>query len=331
MFSKVINNFINKPSRYYSMSIAATWAGVGSLMVGIQMAQDYGIIPFLLWALGNTLACIMFGIFAPTIPKLRDVFRSKPMHLIVGSMCIFQVWINMNGIQSVFNDTPLTGKFGMVLAYVVAIFFIFLLIRFGMIRNVLTDNVSWLAVYCIAFVLTIAAIIYSRGNMNVLSWGLDQIPAGIEKFLLLLPGAFLYPYFFEILDYNDHNEDGAKEINVRRAFTAGGLLFGVYLTFTFLLAWTNFGPVLNIIKAFLITLVAVSTISSFLYSIYITFGRKLGIFINIACVAFWQLLIPMGVLGVWTLMSSIRIFIVIGAIIFALAWNFFEKRKAVRA
>lgn len=331
MFSRVINSFIHKPSLYYSMSIAATWAGVGSLIVGIQMAQDYGIIPFLLWALGNTLACIVFGIFAPTIPKLRDVFRSKPMHFIVGSMCIFQIWLNMNGIQTIFRDTPLTGTFGMVLAYAVAIFFIFLLIRFGMIRNVLTDNASWISVYAVAFVLTIAAIIYSHGNMNILPLGLDQIPAGIEKCLLLLPGAFLYPYFFEILDYNDHNEDGTRKIDVRWAFINGGLLFGAYLIFTFLLAWTNFGPVLNIVKAFLITLVAVSTISSFLYSVYITFGRTLGIFINIATVATWQMLIPMGVLGVWTLMSSIRIFIVLGAILFALAWNFVEKRKAVRA
>jgi len=312
------------------MSIAATWAGVGSLMVGIQMAREYGIIPFLLWATGNTLACIVFGIFAPTIPKLREVFRSKPMHFITGIICVFQVWLNMNGIQAIFSDTPLTGTFGMVLSYAVAIFFIFLLIRFGMIRNVLTDYASWVAVYGIGFALTIAAIIYSRGNMYALSMGFEHISVGVEKFFLLLPGAFLYPYFFEILDYNESNEDGTKRIDVRKAFINGGLLFGAYLTFTFLLAWTNFSPFLNIVKAFLITLVAVSTISSFLYSVYITFGKRLGILVNIACVASWQYLIPMGVLGVWTLMSSIRIFIVIGGIVYALAWNFIEKRKAVR-
>lgn len=331
MFSRVVNRFVNNPSLYYSMSIAATWAGVGSLMVGVQMAQDYGIIPFMLWALGNTLACIVFGIFAPAIPKLREVFRSRLMHFLIGIMCVFQVWINMNGIQAIFRDTPLTGTFGLVLAYAVAVFFIFLLIRFGMIRNVLTDNVSWLSVYAVGVVLTVAAIIHSRGNMNVLPLGLDQIPAGIEKFLLLLPGAFLYPYFFEILDYNDHNEDGTRKINVRRSFVVGGLLFGAYLIFTFLLAWTSFTPLLNIVKAFLITLVAVSTISSFLYSVYITFGRKLGLLINIVAVIAWQKVIPMGVLGVWTLMSSIRIFIVIAGILCALFWNYLEKHEVVRS
>jgi len=328
-FTRLRNKFIQSPSLYYSMSIAATWAGVGSLMVGIQMAQNFGIVPFLIWAFGNTMACIVFGVFAPTIPKLREVFRSRPMHYIVGFMCVFQVWVNMNGIQSIFADTVMTGRFGLALAYAVAAAFIILLLRYGMIRNVLTDHASWIGVYTVALLLTVFAIIHSRGNMNALSWGLGGIGDGVEKCLLLLPGPFLYPYFYEILDYNDRNEDGTKKINIRRAFINGGLLFGAYLIFTFLLAWTNFNPVLNIIKAFLITLVAVSTISSFLYSIYITFGRWLGLAVNVAAVALWQLVIPMGVLGVWTLMASIRIYIVMGAILFAIIWHVAGKKKAL--
>ena len=91
LVTRLRNNFIQNPSWYYSMSIAASWAGVGSLMVGIQMAQNFGIAPFLLWAFGNTMACIVFGIFAPMIPKVREVFRSRIMHYIVGLMCVFQV------------------------------------------------------------------------------------------------------------------------------------------------------------------------------------------------------------------------------------------------
>jgi len=322
MFSKLVKRFVKDPTMYYSMSIAATWAGVGSLMNGITMVREYGIAPFLIWAFGNTMACILFGIFAPTIPKLRDVMRSKAMKYIVGFMCIFQIWLNMNGAHLVFEDTVLGASFGMYLAYAVAIgFILFLLVR-PMIRSVLTDHMEWTAVYVIALLVTVGAIIYSMGNMRTLSWGLEwgNLSVGIEKCVLLLPGAFLYPYFFEILDYNDANEDGTKKINVRRSFVTGGLLFGAYLTFTFLLAWTHFSPVLNLIKAGLIALIAVSTISSFIYGIYITFGRKLGIVINVACVATWQFLIPLGVMGAWTLMSQIRIWIVLGAIAFSVVW-----------
>lgn len=91
------------------MSIAATWAGVGSLMMGIEMAQKHGLLPFLLWSLGNTLACIVYGILAPSIPKLRDVFRSKIMRTITGLMCPFQVWISLNGIQMISLKRHLAG------------------------------------------------------------------------------------------------------------------------------------------------------------------------------------------------------------------------------
>lgn len=48
MFENLKSRFKSNPRLYYAMSIAATWAGVGSLMMGIEMAQKYGIVPFLL-------------------------------------------------------------------------------------------------------------------------------------------------------------------------------------------------------------------------------------------------------------------------------------------
>jgi MFS family permease len=239
----------------------------------------------------------------------------------------------MNGIHTIFRDTPMTETFGLVLAYATAVFFIVLLIKNGVLRSVLTDNGSWSAVYGVAFLLTIGAIIHSRGSMNILSWGIEPVGMadGFQKMILLIPGPFLYPYYYKLLDHNDSNDQGIRKINIRKSFILGGLLFGAYLTFTFLLAWTHFSPVLNIIKAFLIFVIATSTVSSFLFSIYITFGRKFGLAVNIATVGLWQLLIPLGVMGMWTLMASIRIYIVGAGILAALAWHFIEKRrKAVR-
>lgn len=253
---KIVTRFKNDPSTYYAMSIAATWAGVGSLMMGIEMAQKHGLLPFLLWSLGNTLACIVYGILAPSIPKLRDVFRSKIMRTITGLMCPFQVWISLNGIQMIFSETPLGRHFGTAFAVTVAVTYIVMLWHRGIIRNVLHDHISWIAVYALAFVVTVLAI-YSSG-FSPISLGADasSLSVGVNKMLLLVPGAFLYPYFFEILDYNDDNADGTHKVDIRRAFVNGGILFGVYLMFPAILSLTSFGPVLSIAKAVLITLIA---------------------------------------------------------------------------
>ena len=325
--------FTRNPQSYYALSIAATWAGIGSLMNGVTMTQTYGVIPSLIWVLGNTVACILFGTVALKIPKVREVFRSRIMKWICGLMCVFQAWLSMNGMQTVFSDTALGPDFGKVIAYVLAVFFLIILLRFGMIRNVLTDGFGWIIVYLMAAGVTAAALIHTGGTVNAISLGLEAEPmkTGIWKAILLLPGPFTYPYFFEILDYNDHNGDGTEKVNVRRAFTMGGIFFGLYMAIVFPLAWTQFTPALNIVKAVLITIIGTSTLSSSMYSIYIAFGKKVGLAVNAGLIAFWSVLIPLGVMGMWTLMASVRIYFVAGGILFAIVWNAVEKRKAVRA
>ena len=325
------HKFKNNPMLYYALSICATWAGIGSLMNGVAMTQTYGIIPSIIWVLGNTVACIVFGYAALVIPKVREVFRSKIMLWVCGFMCVFQAWLSMNGMQTIFADTAFGSTTGIVIAYVEAVIFIVILYRFGMIRNVLTDGIGWIVVYVLAVGVTVAALIHSNGNMNSIPLGLEpeNMKAGIWKAVLLLPGPFTYPYFFEILDYNDRNADGTKKIDVRKAFTLGGLFFGIYMAIVFLLAWTQFTPALNIVKAALITIIGTSTLSSAMYSIYIAFGKKAGLAINVGLVALWHILIPLGVMGMWTLMASVRIYFVSGAILFALIWNAVDRRKAV--
>ncbi len=332
MFS-LKEKFQNNPLLYYALSICATWAGIGSLMNGVAMTQNYGIIPSAIWVFGNTIACILFGYLALRIPKLREVFSSQIMLWICGLMCVFQAWLSMNGMQAVFSDTILGENTGAYIAYAEAIIFLVILFRCGMIRNVLTDGFGWLVVYALAIIVTIAALVNSQGNLNAIPLGIEYEPMkqGIWKAILLLPGPFTYPYFFKILDYNEDNRDGTKKIDVQKAFTLGGIFFGIYMLIIFALAWVQFSPVLNLIKAVLITIIGTSTLSSSMYSIYIAFGKKMGLLINIALIAFWHILIPLGVMGMWTLMASVRIYFIVAAIAFAYLWATIEHRKAVQA
>ena len=333
MFASIKAKFRHNPKIYYALSICATWAGIGSLMNGVTMTQTYGIIPSLIWVFGNTVACILVGLVALKIPKVREVFTSRVMKWICGIMCVFQAWLSMNGMQTVFADTVLGADFGMYTAYALAILFLVILLKFGMIRNVLTDGFGWIVVYALALGVTLAAVIHSRGSFNAIPAIMDgeSMKQGIWKAILLLPGPFTYPYFFEILSYNENNEDGTQRVNTKAAFTLGGVFFGVYMAIIFLLAWTKFTPALNIVKAVLITIIGTSTLSSSMYSIYIAFGKKVGLAVNTGLIALWSVLIPLGVMGMWTLMASVRIYFVCGGILFAIIWNAVEKRKQVSA
>ena len=326
---QLTERFKHNPLWYYAFSICATWAGIGSLMNGVTMTQTYGAIPAAIWVSGNILACIVFGIIAVRLPKVQAVFRTKPMLWLMGIMCIFQSWLAMNGMQSVFSDTVLGEKTGTAIAYAIAVFFLLILYTRGMIRNVLTDGFGWCIVYLMAVGVTIAAIMNTHGEFNEIALGLDSanMKTGIWKAILLLPGPFTYPYFFEILTYNERNEDGTVRVNGKTAFILGGVLFGIYMLIVFPLAWTKFNPLLNVIKAVLITIIGTSTLSSAMFSIYIAFGRKPGLLVNTALIVGWHWLIPLGVMGMWTLMASVRIYIVGAAILAAIIWDWYERGK----
>ena len=118
---------------------------------------------------------------------------------------------------------------------------------------------------------------------------------------------------------------------MKQAFALGGIFFGIYMAIIFPLAWVKFSPVLNIIKAVLITIIGASTLSSSMYSIYIAFGKKVGLAVNAGLIVGWAYLMPLGVMGMWTLMASVRIYFVAAGIIFAICWYLVEKWKAVSA
>ena len=324
LFSKIKQN----PKFYYSMMIAATWAGAGSLIVGMKMAQTFGVVPFIIWALGNTLACIVFGLLAHRIPKLMEVAMSKPVKLIVGLMAVFQIWVNMQGLYEALALTPITVILQKVIVYGASLGIVIFYLTRPMLKNVSVGYLAWTMTYAMIIGLMIYAFI--QNGVSALPLGLE--PAGIadatRKFFLLIPGCFLYPVFWEMWEYNKKNDDGTKtNIDLQACFVHGGLLFGLYLVFVFALAMTNFTPTQNAIKGVLIFTVAVDSLASFLFSVLITFGKKFGAGINVAAIVAWSFLIPLGVLGLWTKMAEFRIVVIGLMIIAAIGWAIYEKSK----
>lgn len=329
MLSGIRARFKTNPSVWYAMSIAATWAGAGSFIVGTQIATNYGIFPWLLWALGNTLTCIVFGLFAQRFPKLRDVAKSKPVQILMGLMCVFQIWVNMNGIYEMLAPTVIGSTAAYAIVYVLSAFFIVFYLKRATFRNVASDNLSWALVY----LLIGGLVIYSMFTNGVhgISTAIDPVQIKDKGWLCitLAFGAFFYPTFWDLLDYNEQNADGTGKIEMTRPFVTGGLLFGFYLLFVLAGAFTVYAPAVELTKAILVSLVAISTLSSFLYGTMVNFGKAIGVAVDIAAVASWQLFVPMGVMGVWTLMQNVRIWMVLAMFAAALIWWAIERRKAV--
>lgn len=331
MFSEIENKFKAKPKIGYAMSIVASWAGVGSLMNFRTLALNNGAVAAIIWAVFNTLACILFGLAVEYLPYVRKIMQTKVMFYFIGLLTVFQTWTQMSGIREIFSDTFIGEVGGTIIAYATCVVFIIILLKKGMIRNVLTDSASWIIVYGLLVAVVIASLIYT-GTLNSVPLGAtsDGIKTGLWKGFLLLPGPFTYPYYYALFTYNENNKDGTSKISVRKSFVIAGLMFGAYMIFAAILTWVNFSPVLNLLKAILITIIAISSLSTYIYSEYLVFGKGAGIVIDILTVGMWQFLIPLGVMGIWTLMSEIRVYIICAVILIAICKRIYDsKRKGV--
>lgn len=328
MFSKIKNRFRENPAVYYSLSIAASWAGAGSLMNSTTLAKTLGIIPSLIWCIFNTIACIVFGLIIRKIPTVREVMRARVCRVILALFSIFQIWLCMTAINEAWASTFVGAAGAMAMTFGFTILFIVALFKKGIIANILTDNGGMYVIYALVLALSLVSFGTAGFSLGEMSLGIEKsnLLKGLYKGFLLLPGPFTYPYFFKLLDYNEENSESVRKCDITKAFIFGGIGFGAYLVFAFSLIFTSVSPALELCKAVLLSALAISSLSSFIYSEFAVFGKKVGLTINLFALAFWLFVAPLGVMGVWTLMAETRVYLVASIIAAAL----YLKTKGAR-
>ena len=179
MYQKIKAKFKANPTIFYACSIVASWAGVGSLMNFRTLAINNGAAAAIIWAVFNSLACIFFGLFAEYIPTVRRIMQSKVMFYFIGLLTLFQTWTQMSGIYEIFGDTPVGTKGGMIIVYVTCVAFLIMLLKDGMIRNVLSDGFSWVVVYGLLLTCAGAMLLSAGGTPYFAFAGLGTVLSGV--------------------------------------------------------------------------------------------------------------------------------------------------------
>lgn len=273
---------------------------------------------------------MVFGLIIWKLPTVRGIMRMRISRIVLALFSIFQIWLCMTAINEAWASTAVGMVGGMVITYAFTTGFIIALYRRGIIANIMTDNGGMYIIYALVVVLSLSSLYIAGWNFDGLSKGLEtaNLMQGLYKGLLLLPGPFTYPYFYKLLDYNEGNDEGVSRTDMTQAFINGGIGFGVYLLFAFSLIFTTASPVLNVCKAVLLSALAISTLSTFIYSEFAVFGQKVGLAINVFALLFWIAVAPLGVMGVWTLMAESRVYLVVAMLVAAVIKRQHDMREA---
>lgn len=322
MFTSIKNFFSRHMLFYYAMSMAASWAWGTSLIVGMGIVQDRGILPFVIWAIANSLSLPLFGYIAFKIPKLNEIMKTKPIMLFTTAVQCFCLWIQMNAIYEILTKYNIAGDTtSKIVAIAIAVIFLFGLFKNGLMRNVSTDQPIWSICYIAMVVIAIIGFASGNGFQNIpLVKSSEDISWALYTCIVLFSGPLM-----DIQNWQLARK--VYEEKRMKSYYLAGILFAIYMALVFVLAYLQFNRAMDIIMVLAIICVATSTINNAIVGVQEIAGRKVGFAIAGICIASWQIVIPMGVMGLWLTMGTARIYVSIACIIAGLIWHHLEKKK----
>lgn len=312
----------NKSSFFYAMSLAASWAWGTSLVVGMQTIQEKGIIPFLIWAIANSLALPLFGFIAYRIPNLSKVVNSKIVTLFTTIVMVFCLWIQMNAIYQYLNNLNfITDIASKIISITIMIFMVIALYKDGLVKSIFIDNPLWFLCYALLFVLLILGFVFqveryslvSVVNQKEISWALNSC-------IILFSGPIMCIQNWQMAEK-------LKAENKMKAHYTAGLLFALYMAFVGCLGYFHFNGIMNIILVLVVLCVSLSTADAAIVGLQKIAGKKIGVIIALIAIALWNFVSSMGVMGLWTTMGNMRKYVAGACIIVAIGMYFYQKRK----
>jgi len=314
-----LNSFSNAR---VGVSVAADWSwGVG-IAVGMGIMTLWGIAPFLIWAVGNTLAIPLVGVVRKYLPQSREWPRFIILPLLFLVVEYFAITINMQSILTGFGGDPKSINSYQILprdtATIVVVLYGLLIAWYvhkgGLKIIMLSDLGSYVVQMTAAVFIAIAA--YLIGGYNNIQW---LIPGGLDwarfAFLGIITGTLA----------TGHQWQKYSAIDEKRILPVtlwGGFVFfmpymvcvffaGLFFSKHIILGWA-----LLVIMVGLATSTIDSSCCSFRYVLE-KLGIKnkiLGSALPIIIILSWPLVNSSSIVGLWSIMAKTRYPIILGFI-----------------
>jgi hypothetical protein len=287
------------------VSMTASWAWGVSFAVGTSIISEKGILPFLIWALANSAALLLFGLFILKYPVFLSFSNFWYVKVPMVILQIFSIWIN---IKIMAHYT--TINISIILTAIVFVLVWIYGFKASIKRNVIQFAVLVCALLTIIFIgddpLKYNSLLITN-NIDYISWA---IVGGIG----LISGPFI--------DGQQHQRALlAKNIN---PFLIGSLFFGLYMLLVLITSYysTGFGWLL---VAITVIGLATSTLEAATSALQNLTNTKSGIIISVLALLSWEIVKSPTIADFWFWYATKRIFIVIPLCLAAI-WLSKQKR-----
>lgn len=299
------------------MSAAASWAWGTSLIVGMQIAQEKGLITWLIWAIANTLTLSFFGELMKRKIIGRQVFDKPYIKLLAILIQIFCLIIQLNIINKVLIDMGVSQTMAYALASIIGIIFVLAMYKRGLITSIITDVYQWsicmiaiVSILVIGLVSNVDFVTYPISTNNDILWG-------VWSAVILMSG----------LIGDVQHWQRAEKAGKSNAYHWGALFFGIYMLLILAMSAFKFNFIMNAILLFAVLCVTTSTIDSIAVAMHEISNKKVGTSVALFICIFWGIFCQMGIVELWSKVGVYRV----GFAVLILTLCVFSIRKQFKA
>ena len=279
------------------LSIAASWAWGTSLIVGMQIAQQKGLIAWGIWAGANCLTLALFGALTRSGFLSRRVFESKWIKWSAIGIQIFCLIIQLN----ILNTIAMQMGAGPVAAYLFAtaigVIFTLWMYRKGLWMSILTDKYQamltgavLLAIIGIGWGMGVPTIEHAQSSLSDVIWG-------VWSACILVAGP--------IGDIQHYQR--AEVAGKTKAFTVAAGFFAIYMGLVLVMSFFEFNFIMNALLILAVVCVTSSTIDSIAVALHEIANRKVGTAVALFVCFFWGVFASMGIIDLWSKAGVFRV------------------------
>lgn len=284
---------------------AASWAWGTSLIMGQQIAQEKGLIAWIIWAVCNSLTLALLGwlynknIISPEVYNRKEV---KAIALIIQLFCLL-VQLNFINQQLLKISNNATASYLITMA----IGFIFTLIVFkkGLPMSVNTDIIQWVIAIVSIVVIVIVGITTKVPHQIFAQTSSSGVLWGVWSGLILFAGP---------IGDVQHWQRVSADTSKKGYYLAAGL-FAMYMGLILGMAFFEFSRVMNIILLITVLCITTSTIDSIAVATHEIKNKKVGTIVSLFMCVAWGLFVRIGMIDLWSSFGVIRFAFAVGILV----------------
>jgi hypothetical protein len=281
------------------MSIAFSWAWASSLVIGQSIAIERGIIPFMIWAIANTLTLVLFGVLFKRGLFTDKIFNNKifkTLAIVIQAFCLI---INLNIMNQLISNYWITTAIGLL--------FILLMYKRGLIASILTDQVQGIITFvtlglliCVGLFTGAETVTHHVNSQGGVLWALWSA-------CILLTSPF-----------GDIQMWQRAQMNNGGGFGWASVFFGAYMACIFVMSHFEFNALMNALLLIACLAVTTSTIDSIAVAMHEVSNKKRGTMLAIFLCVFWGVFKEIGIVELWSTIGIYRVAFCVGVLMVAL-------------